>query len=180
MERFPFLPVEEEGRLNDPGIRENFIEQVFTLQRWRDMLSENSTRQGLVQFHGEHKYLLMAHSVPTYRELGRLTAQLKARPLSAIQTDYHAGMMRALRLPSTLKKQVNVLQHVAGYFKKQLSPDEKVELQEQIEQYHAALVPLIVPITLMNHYVRKYQVAYLQTQYYLHPHPIELQLRNRV
>jgi uncharacterized protein YbgA (DUF1722 family)/uncharacterized protein YbbK (DUF523 family) len=180
MDRFPLLPVEEEGRLNDPAIRENFIEQVFTLQRWRDMLRNQGDAAGLVKFHSEHKYLLMAHSVSGYRELGRLVADLKGVKLAAAFVAYHEQMMKALRLQATVKKQVNVLQHMAGYFKRQLSADEKQELQEIIGQYHQGLVPLIVPITLINHYVRKYDEPYLASQFYLHPHPIELQLRNRV
>jgi uncharacterized protein YbgA (DUF1722 family) len=178
MDHFPLLPVEEEGRLYDPGLRENFIEQLFTLQRWRDMLRSTSTRGGLVQFHEQHKYLLMAHSIPHYRELGRMVAEMKGHSLSLVQVEYHAKMMEALRLRATVKKHVNVLQHMAGYFKKQLSADEKQELLEIIEQYHFGIVPLIVPVTLINHFTRKYQEQYLSGQYYLHPQPVELQLRN--
>jgi uncharacterized protein YbgA (DUF1722 family)/uncharacterized protein YbbK (DUF523 family) len=178
MERFPLLPVEEEGRLHDPGLRENFIERVFTLKRWREMLSDDATRGGLVRFHAQHKYLLMSHSLPHYRSLGRLVADLKGRRLAQVQAEYLAGLMEALRLRATVRKQVNVLQHMAGYFKKQLDPDEKQELQELINHYHEGVVPLVVPVTLINHYVRKYGEAYLADQYYLHPHPVELQLRN--
>lgn len=180
MDRFPLLPVEEEGRLHDPALRENFIERVFTLRRWREMLDGNRTRGGLVAFHTQHKYLLMAHSIPHYRELGRIVADLKGRKLQPVYAEYHAMMMDALRLCATVKKHVNVLQHMAGYFKQQLTPDEKQELQEIINQYHAGLVPLVVPITMINHYVRKHGVDYLADQFYLHPHPIELQLRNHV
>ncbi len=180
MQHFPLLPVEEEGRLHDPALRENFIERVFTLKRWREMLAADSTRGGLVKFHEQHKYLLMAHSVPHYRELGRTVADMKGRQLSAVQTDYHSGMMSALRLRATVKKHVNVLQHMAGYFKKQLDADEKLELQEVIGRYHDGHVPLIVPVTIINHYVRKYSEPYLAEQFYLNPHPIELQLRNHV
>jgi uncharacterized protein YbgA (DUF1722 family)/uncharacterized protein YbbK (DUF523 family) len=180
MDRFPLVPVEEEGRLHDPALRENFIERVFTLRRWREMLIENRARGGLVAFHTQHKYLLMAHSIPHYRELGRIVADLKGRKLQPVYAEYHACMMDALRLCATVKKHVNVLQHMAGYFKQQLTPDEKQELQEIINQYHAGLVPLVVPITMINHYVRKHGVAYLADQFYLHPHPIELQLRNHV
>jgi uncharacterized protein YbgA (DUF1722 family)/uncharacterized protein YbbK (DUF523 family) len=180
MDHFPLLPVEEEGRLHDPILRENFIERVFTLQRWREMLDHENTRGGLVQFHARHKYLLMAHSILHYRSLGRIVADLKGRQLAQIQAEYHAEMMEALRLRATVKKHVNVLQHMAGYFKKQLGSDEKQELQEIIGQYHSGLVPLIVPVTLINHFARKYEETYLSGQYYLHPHPIELQLRNHV
>jgi uncharacterized protein YbgA (DUF1722 family) len=178
MDHFPLLPVEEEGRLHDPDLRENFIERLFTLQRWREMLRSTSKRGGLVLFHEQHKYLLMAHSIPHYRELGRMVAAMKGRSFPQVQAEYLEKMMEALRLRATVKKHLNVLQHMAGYFKKQLSPDEKQELQEIIEQYHAGIVPLIVPVTLINHFARKYQEKYLTGQYYLHPQPIELQLRN--
>ncbi len=180
MNRFPLLPVEEEGRLNDPSLRENFIERVFTLKRWREMLTENNTRGGLVKFHERHKYLLMSHSIPIYRELGRIVADMKERELAAVQEEYHDKMMAALRLRATVRKHVNVLDHMSGYFKRQLEPDEKAELRETIASYKIGHFPLIVPITLINHYVRKYQEAYLAQQYYLKPHPTELRLRNHV
>lgn len=180
MERFPLLPVEEEGRLNDPGLRENFIERVFTLKRWREMVQAESTRAGLINFHERHKYLLMSHSIPHYRSLGKMVADMKGRRLEAVRRDYLAAMTDALRLRATVKKHTNVLQHMAGYFKKQLGADEKAELQENISNYAAGHVPLIVPVTIINHYVRKYREPYLGRQYYLQPHPIELQLRNQV
>jgi uncharacterized protein YbgA (DUF1722 family)/uncharacterized protein YbbK (DUF523 family) len=180
MEHFPLLPVEEEGRLNDPGLRENFVERLFTLRRWREMLEKSSHRGSLVEFHAMHKYLLMAHSIPHYRGLGRIVAGMKGRRIAEVQAEYLEGLMAALRLQATVKKHVNVLQHMAGYFKKQLSADERQELQEVVAQYHSGFVPLIVPVTLINHFVRKYGSAYLAGQYYLHPHPIELQLRNHV
>jgi uncharacterized protein YbgA (DUF1722 family)/uncharacterized protein YbbK (DUF523 family) len=180
MEHFPNLPVEEEGRLHDAGLRENFIERLFTLKRWREMLGEECTRGGLVGFHERHKYLLMAHSIPYYRELGRIVADMKGRELQQVQAEYHQKMMKALKLRATTRKHVNVLQHMAGYFKKQLDRDEKQELQEVIESYHAEHVPLIVPVTIINHYVRKYREPYLSNQYYLNPQPVELQLRNHV
>ncbi len=180
MDHFPYLPVEEEGRLHDSALRENFIERVFTLKRWREMLAKDSSRSGLVKFHEQHKYLLMAHSIPHYRELGRIVAGMKGQRLPRIQADYHDRMMKALALRATVKKHVNVLQHMAGYFKKQLEADEKKELQEVIGRYRDGYVPLIVPVTIINHYVRKYDQPYLKSQYYLNPHPIELQLRNQV
>jgi uncharacterized protein YbgA (DUF1722 family)/uncharacterized protein YbbK (DUF523 family) len=180
IESFPFLPVEEEGRLNDAALRVNFFDRVFTLKRWREMLAQEPTRGGLVRFHEQHKYLLMAHSIPIYRELGRIVADMKGRKIEQLHRDYHSRMMQALRCRATVKKHVNVLQHMAGYFKQQLDSDEKAELQEVIESYHAGYVPLIVPMTIINHYVRKYHEPYLERQYYLNPHPVELQLRNHV
>jgi uncharacterized protein YbgA (DUF1722 family)/uncharacterized protein YbbK (DUF523 family) len=180
MNRFPLLPVEEEGRLHDPALRENFIESVFVLMRWRTMLAENNTRAGLVKFHERHKYLLMSHSIPAYRSLGRIVADMKGRRLPAVQMEYLEQMMKALRARATVNRHVNVLDHLTGYFKKQLAPDEKAELRETIASYKAGHVPLIVPITLINHYIRKYQEPYLVDQYYLKPSPTELRLRNHV
>jgi uncharacterized protein YbgA (DUF1722 family) len=180
MDHFPNLPVEEEGRLHDPALRENFIERVFTLRRWREMLDQENSRGGLVRFHERHKYLLMAHSLPAYRELGHVVADMKGQRLPQIQHSYHEQLMKALALRATVKKHVNVLQHMAGYFKRQLAADEKKELQEVIDRYRDGSVPLIVPVTIINHYVRKYDEPYLRNQYYLNPHPIELQLRNHV
>ncbi|WP_372845762.1 YbgA family protein [Pontiella sp.] len=180
MNRFPLLPVEEEGRLHDPALRENFIECVFALRRWRELLAENNTRAGLVKFHERHKYLLMSHSVPAYRALGRIVAEMKGRRLPVVQKEYLGQMMEALRARATVSRHVNVLEHLAGYFKKPLGPDEKAELRETIASYKAGHVPLIVPITLINHYIRKYQEPYLADQYYLKPNPVELRLRNHV
>lgn len=180
MNHFPLLPVEEEGRLNDPMLRENFITRVFTLKRWREMLRDQNTSGGLVKFHERHKYLLMSHGITQYRAMGRIVSDMKGRALPTIQTDYHAELMATLRLRATVKKHVNVLQHLMGYFKKQLAADEKAELLEIIGNYKSGLIPLIVPITLINHYVRKYDEPYLGQQYYLAPHPIELRLRNQV
>lgn len=180
MEHFPLLPVEEEGRLNDPGLRENFIERVFTLKRWREMLTGTNTRSELVKFHERHKYLFMSHSIPHYRLLGRIVADMKGRKLPDIQAEYLREMMDALRLRATVKKHVNVLQHLAGYFKKYLDADEKQELVETISIYKEGNFPLIVPVTLINHYIRKYKEPYLEQQFYLQPHPVELCLRNQV
>jgi len=176
-DRFPLIPVEDDGRLNDPGLRENFVERVFAYKRWRDFERDGS-RGKLVSFHTEHKLMLLAHSPKHYRELGRLVAEAKKIAPAELHARYVATMMDALRLIATVKKNTNVLHHAMGYFKKVLSPDEKSELLEVIEHYHRGLVPLIVPITLVKHYVRKYDEPYLKKQYYLNPHPVELMLRN--
>lgn len=180
MQHFPLLPVEEEGRLHDPALRENFIERIFALARWRDSLTENRSLRGLVAFHTKHKLLILSHSAKHYREMGRLVANAKTVPLRKLFEDYQRELMEALKLKATQKKNANVLMHMAGYFKNQLSPSEKAELLEIIERYRNRLVPLIVPMTLIHHYVRKYNQPYLKLQYYLNPHPIELQLRNHV
>jgi uncharacterized protein YbgA (DUF1722 family) len=179
MEHFPLLPVEEEGRLHDSALRENFIERIFALKRWRQIVEGEKNRGNIIAFHTEHKLQIMSHSPKHYRDMGRLVARVKDIPLESFYEQYEALFMQALSLKATVKKNVNVLQHMAGYFKKELSKDEKQELQEVIEQYHHNYTPLIVPITLVNHYVRKYEQEYLKNQYYLNPHPIELKLRNR-
>ncbi len=179
MDHFPLIPTEEDGRLNDSTLRENFIERIFALRRWRLMAAERKSLGNLVAFHTAHKLQIMSHSVKHYREMGRLVAQGKELDIQSLYDQYEAFYMQALSMKATVKKNVNVLQHMAGYFKKQLSKDEKHELQEVIEQYHQSFTPLIVPVTLFNHYIRKYDQEYLKNQYYLNPHPIELKLRNR-
>jgi uncharacterized protein YbgA (DUF1722 family)/uncharacterized protein YbbK (DUF523 family) len=180
MEHFPLLPVEEEGRLHDPKLRETFVETIFVLERWRKMLGEDRSRGALVDFHTRHKLLILSHSPKHFQKMGNLVAQPKAMRPDTLFSTYLELLLSALKLKSTVKKNVNVLQHMMGYFKKQLSPDEKQELLETIEAYHVGLVPIIVPMTLINHYVRKYDQPYLKGQYYLNPHPAELQLRNHV
>lgn len=174
---FPLLPVEEEGRLHDIHIRENFIESVFVYKRWRDTLAL-STPSSLIAFHTEHKLLLMAHSEKHYRELGQIVAKAGSETISTLFPRYQTGLMAAMKLKPTTKKHANVLMHMMGYFKKVLSSDEKKELLEVIDRFKQHYEPLIVPITLMNHYVRKYREPYLKRQYYLNPHPTELKLRN--
>jgi len=180
MEHFPLLPVEDEGRLHDLRLRENFIERVFALQRWREVLAQERSRGRVVDFHTDHKLLMLSHSPQHHRMMGKLVAQAKGVALEELYEQYQNLFMEALRLKTTPKKNANVLQHIMGYFKKQLSGDEKQELLEIIDHYQQGHVPLIVPITLINHYVRRYDQPYLKRQYYLHPHPLELQLRNHV
>ena len=179
-EHFPLVPVEEEGRLNDSKLRETFIEQIFTLMRWRETLSKKQSMKNLIDFHARHKLLIMSHSPNHSRMMGKRVAEGEALPLKDVFTQYEILLMWALSLKTTLKKNINVLQHIMGYFKKQLSTDEKQELLEIIEQYRQEYVPLIVPVTLLNHYVRKYKQPYLAQQVYLNPHPIALKLRNHV
>jgi uncharacterized protein YbgA (DUF1722 family)/uncharacterized protein YbbK (DUF523 family) len=180
MEHFPLLPAEEEGRLHDPALRENFIERVFAFARWRELLNGNKNIGALVEFHTKHKLLILAHSTRHYQEMGKLVAEAKRIPFQKLFENYQKLFMEALKLTATAKKNTNVLMHMAGYFKIQLAPDEKAELLEIIELYRRELVPLIVPVTLVNHYVRKYDQPYLKSQVYLNPHPVEMRLRNHV
>ncbi len=178
MKHLPVIPVEDDGRLNDPMLRESFIERIFVMKRWRETVEDSGNVGSLVAFHSCHKLLIMAHSAPHTAALGRLVAGAAAIQGDELFRQYRTLLMEALKLRSTVKKNTNVLQHLMGYFKKQLSPDEKQELLEVIEHYHQEHFPLIVPITLIKHYVRKYEQPYLQDQYYLNPHPVELRLRN--
>ena len=180
MEHFPLIPVEDDGRLNDPLIRENFILQIFTMKRWRDSLNRRRSMGSLVDFHTRNKLLILSHSQKHYRLMGKLVAEGKKMPIAELYGRYQQVLMEALKLKTTIRKNGNVLQHLMGYFKKQLTPDEKQELLEIFEQYRNQLVPLLVPITLINHYVRKYDQPYLKQQTYLNPHPMELKLRTYV
>jgi uncharacterized protein YbgA (DUF1722 family)/uncharacterized protein YbbK (DUF523 family) len=177
-QRFPLIPVEEEGRLNDPTLREIFIEQIFTMMRWREVLSRNKSMGSIVNFHTQNKLLFLSHSQKHYRQMGKLVAAGKSMPVSGLYRIYEQLVMETLRLKPTIKKNINVLMHMMGYFKKELSSDEKKEFLEIFDQYHSGQIPLIVPITLVNHYVRKYDKAYLKQQTYLNPHPVALKLRN--
>ena len=180
MDRFPLIPTEEEGRLKDPLLRENFIARIFTLKRWRETTSNRKNRGALVGFHTRHKLLLLSHSEKHYREMGRLVAAAKQFSPRDLFARYEEYLMAALKLKTTMRKNTNVLQHMLGYFKNDLSADEKQEMLNIIEQYKSGLIPLIVPITLFNHYVRKYGQDYLSEQVYLNPHPTDLKLRNHV
>ncbi len=180
MNELPLLPVEEEGRLNDPGLRENFIERVFVYRRWQEAESGVKSVRALVGFHTAHKFQLLAHSERTYRELGRVVASAKQTPIARAYDRYGRGLMGALKLAATAKKHSNVLEHMMGYFSKQLESSERIELVGVIRDFRTQLVPLIVPVTLIRHYVRKYKIEYLQNQVYLDPSPKELMLRNHV
>jgi uncharacterized protein YbgA (DUF1722 family)/uncharacterized protein YbbK (DUF523 family) len=180
IKHFPLIPVEDDGRLHDPQLRENFIERIFAFHRWKRFLQSGPPVKRLVDFHTRHKLLLMAHSPKHYTLLGRLVAKGGTRKEETLLFPYSSLLMEGLKLIATVKKNTNVLSHIAGYFRKRLGPGEKAELVQLIENYHKGLVPLIVPITLIQHYVRKFDEPYLKKQYYLNPHPLELMLRNHV
>ena len=179
LDRLPLLPVEEEGRLHDPGVRENFVERLFAYARWRTY-EERPTRGGLVRFHTAHKLTLLAHDPAAYRRLGALVARAKARPLRTVADEYGAAFMTALRTRATPARHANVLEHMLGYFSAELSAAERQEMVESIRDHRRGLVPLVVPLTLIKHHVRTQDVAYLAGQTYLDPHPKELMLRNHV
>jgi len=178
MNAFPLMPVEEEGRLHDPILRENFIERIFISQRWLELLSNKPKTGDIVSFHTRHKLLLMAHSPAHYKSMGKLVADIKKFNLQEFLAEYLNQLMDATKKSATRAKHQNVMLHILGYFKQDLSAEEKAELIEIIDKYKANHYPLIVPVTLINHYVRKYDKPYLAEQYYLNPHPLELNLRN--
>jgi uncharacterized protein YbgA (DUF1722 family)/uncharacterized protein YbbK (DUF523 family) len=180
MRHFPLIPVEDDGRLHDPKIRENFIERIFTLQRWRRISTGPKRIGDLIDFHTRHKLLILSHNQNHYRFMGKLVATAKDYPPGELFRIYEAALLEALKHKTTQKKNANVLQHLMGYFKKQISADEKQEMLQVIDQYRAGHVPLVVPVTLINHYVRKFKQPYLSGQFYLQPHPVALQLRNHV
>jgi uncharacterized protein YbgA (DUF1722 family)/uncharacterized protein YbbK (DUF523 family) len=180
MQARPELPIEEEGRLMDPRLRENFITRVFTMCRWRQMVSDGITRQRLVEFHTHHKFLLLAHHEATYRELGRQVADVGSSNLEASADAYLQKLMEGLRHLANPGKHANVMMHIMGFVKDKMTADEKVELLYLIEEHRLELVPVIVPITLLNHFLRRYPNDYIARQYYLSPHPRELMLRNTI
>jgi uncharacterized protein YbgA (DUF1722 family)/uncharacterized protein YbbK (DUF523 family) len=179
-ENFPLLPVEEDGRLHDPLLRENFIERIFTGWRFGAIRGEKNHAAPLVNFHTRNKLLLMAHSPKHLKEMGPLVAQAGILSPKDLVQNYERLLMEGMALKPTPAKHTNVLMHIMGYFKKDLSAGEKQELLEVIDDYRRGIIPLIVPVTLLLHYVRKYDQAYLRDQTYLNPHPAELMLRNHV
>lgn len=180
LERCPNLPVEEEGRLNDPVLRENFVERLFCRHRWRSVVRLGLNRARLIAFHTAHKLLLRAHNEAGYRRLGVLVGSFGQRSDSEIFADYEAEFFAVLKRRATPKRHTNVLQHAVGYLKKAVDSTDRRELVEVIEDYRLGLVPLIVPVTLLRHHVHRHHIDYLIGQIYLEPHPKELMLRNRV
>jgi uncharacterized protein YbgA (DUF1722 family)/uncharacterized protein YbbK (DUF523 family) len=176
----PQLPLEEEGRLADPVLRENFVTRVLLFRDWQDLKSNGLSAKSLLEFHTNNKLSLMAHYPASYQDLGRLIANLKGKDLNEIATEYFAKLMRAFSYKVTRAKNTNVLQHCAGYLKKDLLSDDKQELSTLIMRYRAGEIPLIVPITLLQHYFRKFPNDYMLRQRYLNPYPNELSLRNEL
>lgn len=174
----PLLPVEDEGRLGDPGLRENFIQRVYVLYRWKAMLAEGLSVQKLTTFHARHKLIIMSHA--DYSELGQLLSTANKNNLAEIAGQYSLELMLTLKKVATRSSHVNVLQHIQGYLKKVLNADDKVELGEVLERYRLGEIPLIVPITLLKHHFRKNPDPYIEASYYMSPYPQELQLINQL
>jgi uncharacterized protein YbgA (DUF1722 family)/uncharacterized protein YbbK (DUF523 family) len=176
--RLPLLPVEEEGRLQDPALRESFVERIFAYARWKAAVARGLRRGDLVAFHTAHKLALMAHSPAAYRTLGAAVGTVARGPMTRTVEAYGRGFMEALRLPATRGRHANVLQHMLGYFRDVLPPADRTELAGLVADYARGLVPLVVPLTLFRHHVRRHGIAYLAGQTYLDPDPKELLLRN--
>jgi uncharacterized protein YbgA (DUF1722 family)/uncharacterized protein YbbK (DUF523 family) len=180
IKRHPVLPVEEEGRLRDPRIRENFLVRVFSYQRLQQLMDSRFSRAGIIDFHTHHKFLLLAHDRKKYSALDRLVAQSKQLSPAKFRHQYSALFMRVLSTQTTVKKNVDVLQHMLRYVKIYLDKEDKQDILQSIGDYHQGRVPLVVPLTLIKHYGRKYRIEALMDQVYLNPHPNELLLRNHV
>lgn len=179
-EHFPLLPVEEEGRLHDAAIRDCFIDHVAVYGRWLEYLKDDASIKGLQDFHARHKYMIMAHSPEDVATLGRIVAEAAGKKAEEVQTEYIKLLTSALKLQATIRKNTNVLQHIAGYFKKELESFEKLEIQESIEEYHKGNFPLLATLVLLRHFAKKYDKRYLLDQYYLNPSPMELYLKYHV
>ena len=176
----PDLPLEDEGRLHDPVLRENFLNRVFVYGRWQRLLAAGLTRQGLLGFHARHKYLLMATHPQQQKALGRLLSDLSRQDLSELAPRYFRQLMEALSRQATRGTHSNVLQHLSGYLKQHLGNAERTELQQLIEQYRTGVIPLVVPLTLLRHHFNRHPDAYVANQDYLRPYPDDLSLRNAI
>ena len=180
MRNNPLLPVEEEGRLNDARIRENFVLRVYTWHRWKALVESGITAKKIVEFHSRQKFLLMSRSQKLYRELGRLVSNIPKETLQDFADEYIAALMSGLKVIATRKNHVNVLHHIQGYLKDDIDGDDKQEIVKVIGDYRNRLVPLVVPVTLLRHYFRKNPDDYIGNSWYLSPYPDELGLQNNL
>jgi len=176
----PDLPVEEDGRLNDPVLRENFLTRVFAYHAWQQLLQQGLSRRGLTEFHSRYKYLLMAHNPVQYKALGNLLGNMGRTDPQELGPRYFSQLMAALKKCATRRTHTNVLQHISGYLKQAISAEDKEEVQHVIGQYRHGIVPLVVPLTLLKHHFRQHPDPYIAQQVYLQPHPENLSLRNAI
>ncbi len=180
MQARPDLPIEEDGRLNDPVLRENFLTRIFAYTEWQRLVASGVTRKALVEFHSRYKYQLMATDPVQYKALGRLVATVGKQPLEAFAPSYFSQLMEALKKTASRGTHTNVLQHLSGYLKRDLGTQDKQELQRLIDQYREGVVPLVVPMTMLKHHFRRHPDRYVATEVYLQPHPEDLSLRNGI
>lgn len=180
MQARPDLPIEEDGRLNDPVLRENFLTRIFAYAEWQRLLEAGLTRKRLVEFHSRYKYQLMATDPLQYKALGQRVATVGNTPLEAFAPAYFSQLMSALKTTASRGTHSNVLQHLSGYLKRDLEREDKQELQRLIAQYRQGIVPLVVPLTLLKHHFRRHPDRYIANQAYMQPHPEDLSLRNGI
>lgn len=180
MKNFPYLPVEEEGRLGDAVLRENFVQRVFVMRRWFQLKEQGMKLNDLLQFHARHKLIIMSHNQNYNRDLGKLLAAARKDNVEEVAEEYLLKLMLTLKIPATRGNHVNVLQHIQGYLKKPLDKDDKFELTETVEKYRLGQLPLIVPITLLNHFFRKHPDEYIANSWYMNPYPEEMSLQNHI
>jgi len=174
----PLIPLEEEGRLNDPVLRENFFERVYALHRWHQL--DPGSVSGFIEFHARHKLMLMARGSSYYRELGRLVAGVTRADLAERRHHYIARLMQVLARRTSRARHVNVLQHAMGFFKRQLDSEDKQELLRLFQDYRQYRTPLTAPLALLRHHLRKNPQEYLARQYYLEPYPDSLAIRAQI
>ena len=179
-ERFPLIPVEEDGRLQDPSVREMFIGRVFTLRRFRNSLRQGKSRRALANFHADHKLLILSHGRTHYKDIGSLVARAKTIPLDELYDQYQQLLLDALAQRTTPAKCADVMTHLLGHLRIHITHEDKTELVELIDRYRNRILPMVVPLTMLRHYVRKCKVGHLERQVFLNPHPAELMLRNHV
>lgn len=180
MQNFPNLPVEEEGRLEDARLRENFIQRVYIYSRWQTLVSQKLSLASLQNFHAQHKYIFMSHNQLKAKELGALLADTTSSHIETVFDNYLNNMMVLLKVIATRNNHVNTLQHIQGYLKTHLDSDDKQELHAAINEYRKGLLPLIVPITLLRHHFRRHPNTYITNSFYMQPHPGELMLLNNL
>lgn len=178
--RRPDLPVEEDGRLNDPVLRDNFLARVFAYSDWQQLMREGLSRRGLTDYHSRYKYLLMAHNPVQYKALGNLLGNMGRTDPKELGPRYFSELMAALKKCATRGTHSNVLLHLSGYLKQTISAEDKQEVRHVIGQYRHGIVPLVVPLTLLKHHFRQHPDPYIAQQVYLQPHPENLSLRNAI
>jgi len=176
----PLLPIEEDGRLNDAGLRHSFVLRVLTYSRWKRLLEQGLSAKALIDFYARHKYLVMAHSVPTYKELGRMLADAGKQPLDTLAGEVVSLIMAAFARPASRRGHSNVLYHISGYLKKNIDTAQRQEIRDLIDQYREGHVPLVVPVTLLRSYFARHPDPYIAEQLFMLPFPNKLGLRNTI
>jgi len=174
----PLMPLEDDGRLNDPGLRESFVTRAYTYHDWKQLCADGLSSHKLIGFYSRYKYLVMAHHVPGYKTLGRMVADAGNVPLATLASDFIKELMAALTHRATLRSHTNVLFHLSGYLKRSVSAQERQRLKELIEQYRLGQIPLVVPLTMLKHHFANNPNAYIDSQVFMAPYPDELKLRN--